>query len=129
MFEFHGWATIRAEDLDDPIQSINAGVKFIKFLDRQWSKTIEDKDERVKFILASYNVGLSHVIDARNLTRKYNGNSIKWEGEVEAYLLKKSDPEFYRDPVVKAGYCRCEEPVKYVREILYRFEEYKRYIN
>ncbi|MEQ9592902.1 MAG: transporter substrate-binding domain-containing protein, partial [Cyclobacteriaceae bacterium] len=53
-----------AVDLDDPIQSINAGVKFIKFLDRQWSKTIEDKDERVKFILASYNVGLSHVIDA-----------------------------------------------------------------
>ncbi|MEQ8301939.1 MAG: transporter substrate-binding domain-containing protein [Cyclobacteriaceae bacterium] len=118
-----------AVDLDDPIQSINAGVKFIKFLDRQWSKTIEDEDERVKFILASYNVGLSHVIDARNLARKYDGNPLKWEGEVESYLLKKSDPEYYRDPVVKAGYCRCEEPVKYVRQILYRFEEYKRYIN
>jgi len=80
-------------------------------------------------MLASYNVGFSHVIDARNLAKKYGGNPIQWDGEVESFLLKKSDPKFYRDPVVKSGYCRCEEPVKYVKEVLKRFEEYKLYIN
>ncbi|MEQ8425946.1 MAG: transporter substrate-binding domain-containing protein, partial [Cyclobacteriaceae bacterium] len=118
-----------AKDLFDPIQNINAGVNFLKFLDRQWSKTIDDKNERIKFMLASYNVGLSHVLDARNLARKYRADPTKWEGEVEIYLSKKSDPEFYRDPVVKAGYCRCEEPVNYVEEVLQRYEEYKLYIN
>lgn len=118
-----------AKDLLDPYQSIDAGVNFIKFLDRQWRITIKDPNERIKFILASYNVGFSHVIDARNLTRKYGGDPTRWDGQVEKYLLLKSDPRYYRDPVVKAGYCRCEEPVNYVKEILQRFEEYKRYIN
>lgn len=118
-----------AKNIFDPVENINAGVNFLKFLDRQWSKTIEDKEERIKFMLASYNVGFSHVIDARNLTRKYGGNPTKWSGEVEKYLLLKSDPKYYRDPVVKAGYCRCEEPVRYVKEILERYQEYKRYIN
>mgnify|MGYP002377457480 CR=1 FL=1 len=118
-----------ADNLLNPTQNIQAGVNFLKFLNRQWSKTIEDENERLKFMLASYNVGLSHVIDARNLTKKYGGNPLKWDGEVESYLLKKSDPKFYRDPVVKSGYCRCEEPVNYVREVLQRYEEYKMHIN
>ena len=118
-----------ATDLFNPTQNINAGVNFLKFLDRQWGKTIDDKEERIKFMLASYNVGLSHVLDGRNLTKKYKGNPIKWNGEVEVYLSKKSDPKYYKDPVVKAGYCRCEEPINYVREVLDRYEEYKRYIN
>lgn len=118
-----------ARDIFDPAQNISAGVNFLKFLDRQWGITIDDKNERIKFILASYNVGFSHVIDARNLTRKYKGNPTRWDDEVEKYLLLKSNPKYYRDPDVKAGYCRCEEPVKYVKEILARHEEYKRYIN
>jgi len=118
-----------AKDIYNPVQNVNAGVNFLKFLDRQWGKTIKDKDERIKFMLASYNVGFSHVIDARNLTRKYGGEPTQWDGEVEKYLSLKSNPKYYRDPVVKAGYCRCEEPVRYVKEILARYEEYKRYIN
>lgn len=117
-----------AENLFNPEQNINAGVNFLKFLDRQWGKTIIDEEERIKFMLASYNVGLSHVLDARNLVRKYKGDPTKWK-EVEDYLSKKSDPKYYRDPVVKAGYCRCEEPINYVKEVLGRYEEYKQYIN
>lgn len=117
-----------AEDLLDPVQNIRAGINFLKFLDRQWGKTIEDQHERIKFMLASYNVGLSHVIDARNLTRKYGGDPLLWDGQVEAYLLRKQDPKYFKDPVVKSGYCRCEEPVNYVKEVLHRFEEYKLHI-
>ena len=35
---------------------------------------------------------------------------------------------FYRDPLVTAGYCKCEEPVNYVEDVLERFEEYKIHI-
>lgn len=117
-----------AVDLDDPRQSLNAGVGYIGYLNRFWLKKVPDQQERVKFILASYNAGLSHIVDAWKLAEKYGKDPTRWDGEVEAILLKKSDPKFYRDPVVTAGYCKCEEPVNYVRDILDRFEEYRLHI-
>lgn len=116
-----------ATNPDDPRQSIRAGVNFLKYLDKYWAKTISDQDERLKFVLASYNAGLSHIIDARELTVKYKKDPTQWNN-VEYYLLQKSNPEFYRDPVVMAGYCKCEEPVNYVKNVLDRFEEYKLHI-
>ncbi len=112
-------------NLWDPNQNIDASVQFLKFLDDIWAKTITDPEERLKFVLASYNVGLSHVLDARNLANKYGKSPMKWDNEVEFMMLQKSNPKYYRDPVAAAGYCRCDGPVIYVKEVLQRFEEYK----
>ena len=117
-----------AVNLDDPRQSLKAGVAFLKYLDKYWAKKITDPNERLKFILASYNAGLSHIIDARKLAEKHGKDPNLWESNVEYYLTKKSDPKFYRDPVVVAGYCKCEEPVNYVRDVLERFDQYKIHI-
>lgn len=116
-----------ATNLDDPKQSIKAGVNFLKYLNKYWSESIADDDERLKFILASYNAGLSHIIDARQLAIKYKRNPNVWK-DVEYYLLLKSEPDYFRDPVVKAGYCKCEEPVNYVKEVLEKYEEYQNFI-
>ncbi len=113
------------KNLWDPTQNIKVGIKFIKFLDNQWAKTVIDPHERMKFVLASYNVGLSHVRDAQKLTRKYGRDPTKWEDNVEYFLLKKSNPKYFRDPVVVVGYCRCVGPVTYVKEVLQRYDEYK----
>ena len=117
-----------AFDLDDPRQSISAGVGYLQFLQKYWLNKIPDTEERMKFILASYNVGLSHVVDARRLAKKYGKDPQVWYDNVEYYLSQKSEPEFYRDPIVTAGYCKCEEPIHYVRSILDRYEEYKIHI-
>ncbi len=117
------------ENLWDPAQNIKVGIRFLKFLDKQWAKTVTDPHERKKFVLASYNVGLSHVIDAQKLTQKYGKDPTKWEDNVEYYLLQKSDPKYYRDPVVVVGYCRCVGPVSYVKQVLQRYDEYKLRIN
>ena len=119
----------RVHDVYNPDQNMNAGVRFLKYLDKLWSRTVKDSTERAKFVLASYNVGLSHVVDARNLARKYGKNPKLWEDHVEFYLLKKSNPKYYRDPVVRAGYCRCTGPVVYVKEVLQRYEEYRAHFN
>ncbi len=50
-------------------------------------------------------------------------------GSVEEWLLKKSDPKYYTDQVVKYGYARGIESYKYVREVLERYEHYKNIIN
>ncbi len=119
----------KAGNAYDPVQNIRAGIRVLQYLDGLWAKTIDDPNERLKFVLASYNVGVSHVIDARNLARKYGEDPTKWEGSVEKYLLLKTKPQYYRDPVASAGYCRCYGPVNYVREVLNRFEAYKLHID
>lgn len=111
-----------------PEQSLNAGTSYIRRLDNYWKDYIDDKDERIKFVLASYNVGLGHVIDARTLTVKYNRKPYLWDNHVAYFLLQKSRPNFYNDAVVKFGYCRGQQPYNYVRDILKRYEHYKNLI-
>ncbi|MEI9917184.1 MAG: transporter substrate-binding domain-containing protein [Bacteroidota bacterium] len=113
----------------DPEQNIQAGVRVLQYLDGLWAKTVTDPNERLKFVLASYNVGVSHVIDARNLATKYGKDPTKWDDNVEMYLMLKTKRQYYRDPVVTAGYCRCMGPVNYVKEVIGRFEAYKAHIN
>ena len=116
-------------NLLDPEQNIKAGFKFISYLNEYWKAEIPDSTERIKFILASYNVGPEHIVDARNLTEKYEAEANVWFDNVEYYLSLKSKPEFYNDEVVKMGYVRGEETVGYVREILDRYEHYLQLIN
>jgi len=115
-------------DLRNPEKNISVGVRFLKFLDNYWKKTVTDETERKKFILASYNVGLSHVIDAQRLSKKYGKKTNLWEDNVGYYLAQKSNPKYYHDAVAAAGYCRCDGPVLYVKQVLQRFEEYKIHI-
>lgn len=111
-----------------PMKHIEAGVKFLKWLDGVFNDKVQDDEERVKFVLAAYNVGLGHILDARSLARKYGRNPEIWDDNVAYYLLRKSKPEYYRDPVVKYGYCRGEEPFNYVIEVLERYDHYRNII-
>ncbi len=111
--------------LERPETNLKAGITYIKFLKRLW-KNIPDSTERQKFILASYNVGQGHVMDARRLARKHGKNPDIWTDNVEIFILAKSESAFYNDPIVKHGYCRGQEPYDYVRDILERYELYKK---
>ncbi len=117
-----------ASHSSSPEEHIKAGVKFIKWIDNQLIDSIPDTDERIKFILASYNVGLGHVLDARRLTQAYGGNPNIWDNQVDEFLLNKSNPEYYNSELVKYGYCRGEEPYNYVKDVIRRYELYKRVI-
>lgn len=108
----------------DPEMNIEAGVQYIKSLNLSFRK-VENKDERIKFILAGYNCGPSHIFDAMALAKKYGKNPQIWYGNVEYYLLKKSEPEFYNDKVVKYGYFRGKQTVGYVSKTLETFERFK----
>tara|TARA_B100000508_G_scaffold139987_1_gene139583 strand:- start:9853 stop:11091 length:1239 start_codon:yes stop_codon:yes gene_type:complete len=110
--------------LKDPAANLNAGTSYLAWLDECWAHTITDSLERIKFVLASFNVGLGHVIDARNLAQKYGKDPAKWDNHVAEYILKKSEKEYYRDEVCKHGYCRGAEPFQYVKEVMERYGHY-----
>ena len=118
-----------ASNPDDPEQSMKAGINYLSYLNRYWSTRVPDSTERIKFVLASYNAGLSHIIDATRLTQKNEHDPTVWKDNVEYYLRKKSESKYYHDPVVKAGYCQCDEPVNYVNEVLERYEQYKTHLS
>nr|WP_236613981.1 transporter substrate-binding domain-containing protein [Nafulsella turpanensis] len=117
-----------AEDPLNPRQNIRAGASYLKWLDDFWTDEIQDPEERKKFVLASYNVGQGHVLDARRLAVKYGKDPQVWEDNVEYFLERKATPKYYTDEVVKYGYCRGSEPVKYVNSIMRRTERYKQLI-
>ncbi len=107
----------------NPEENIKAGISYIKALDKLWSKV--PKEERTKFIIASYNSGEGHVKDAARLAAKYGKDPLKWEGNVEMYLALKNQAQYYKDPIVKCGYFNGPRTVNYVKAILAKFEEYK----
>jgi len=109
-----------------PVENLKAGVRYLKWLDKHYSDGIHDVNERIFFVLAAYNIGHGHVDDARRLTVKYNYNPNLWYGNVEDFLILKSNPVYYRDPVVKSGYCRCNYVKSYVANV---FQRYRHYLN
>lgn len=111
----------------NPEESIKAAVKYIASTDRSLSM-IPDKEERLKFVLASYNAGLGHIYDAMALAGKYGKDKRVWKDNVEDFILLKSNEEYFTDPVCKNGYFRGIETYNFVRDILSRYEAYKKKI-
>jgi peptidoglycan lytic transglycosylase F len=114
-------------DRNNPAQSLKGGADYLIWLEKRWRDRVKDPDEKVKFIMASYNVGLGHVYDASALAKKNGGDPELWD-DVRLSLLQLSSRKYYSDPVVKLGYARGSEPVNYVDDIMNRFERYKQLI-
>ncbi len=113
-------------NIDDPRQNIKGGILLLNSLNNQFLKNIPDSTERVKFVLAAYNIGLGHVNDAQRLAKKYGKNPLVWENNVDFYLQNKSEEQYFKDEVVRFGYCRGEEATNFVRNVT---NNYKQYLN
>lgn len=110
-------------ELLEPATSVRVSVDCLKATEAAF-KDVPDLDQRVKMTLAGYNAGLAHVQDARRLAAKYGSDPNRWDEHVEKYILLKSEPKYYTDPVCKYGYLRGKETYKYVREVTSRAEAY-----
>ncbi len=115
---------VPASQVYNPNSNIKGGTDYLKYLEKTWAN-VADFTQRIKFILASYNAGPGHVQDAARLAEKNGYPKDKWDGSVEYFMLYKSNPRFYRDPVVKYGYCRGQEPFNYVRNIIKKYFDYQ----
>lgn len=115
--------------LSEPSVSIDLAVKVLKTLDSNLASKVSDPQERMKFVLASYNSGNGHINDAIALAGKYGMDPQVWEGNVEKAALMKSNPAYYRDPVVKNGYFRGRETVQFVKKVNAVYEVFKKNVS
>jgi membrane-bound lytic murein transglycosylase F len=111
-----------------PENNMKAGTFYINWLHSIFDPKIPDANERMHFILAAYNAGPGHVLDAMKLAEKNGKDPQKWDDNVAVWLLKKSEPKYYNDAVVKSGYFRGTESVAFVSQVLDRYEHYKNVI-
>ena len=108
-------------------ESIKAATKYIASVNKSL-RMIPDKKERTYFILAAYNAGLGHIYDAIALANKYGKNGSTWYNNAEDFILLKANEEYYTDSVCRNGYFRGVETYNFVREIMNRYDIYKKKI-
>lgn len=114
-----------ADRMDDPDASVYGATRVLRDLDKQLSQYVPDPQERRKFVIASYNSGAGHVLDAIALAKKYGKNPQVWYGNVREMALLKTKPQYYNDPVVKHGYFRGQETVGFVDKVLSTYDRFR----
>jgi len=109
------------EDLSDPEGAILAGIRYLDWVRDRFEPQLAVQD-RMWFTLAAYNAGPGHVHDARRLAGEIGLNPNRWFENVEKAMLLLSKGEYSSN--ARHGYCRCGEPVAYVRQIRERYNAY-----
>jgi len=97
----------------NPAQSIRGGTRHLNYMIKLVPKDVEGEN-RLKFALAAYNVGMGHIHDAQKLTKKMGLNQNIWS-DLKKALPLLSQKRYYK--TLKHGYARGSEPVRYVDSI------------
>lgn len=97
----------------DAEQSIRGGARYLERLHQRLPARITEPD-RTWFALAAYNVGLGHLNDARDITRRQGGDPDYWV-DVRQRLPLLRQKQYYQD--TRFGFARGDEPVTYVGNI------------
>lgn len=101
---------------------IRAAGRYIARLDTVWMRAVPDRSQRLRFVLASYNAGVGHIIDAQRLAERLGLDPKRWEDNVERAVLLLAKPAFYMRPELKNGYCKGSQVFHYVRDIIGLYE-------
>lgn len=97
---------------------INAAKRYVTRLDTLWMRAVPDRDQRLRFVLASYNAGVGHIIDAQRLAERLGLDPERWENNVERAVLLLAKPRYYTRPEMKNGFCQGSQVFHYVRDIV-----------
>jgi len=104
---------LEVDDRLDPRQSIQAGASYYAQLHDRLPERIQEPD-RTWMALAAYNMGMSHLEDARVLTEHYGKNPDLWK-DVKTFVPLLEHKEYFA--ALKFGFARGGEAVGYVQHI------------
>tara|TARA_R110000851_G_scaffold98223_3_gene212712 strand:- start:51061 stop:52491 length:1431 start_codon:yes stop_codon:yes gene_type:complete len=106
-------AYVGVDDRLDAEQSIRGGAFYLKDMIERLPDTIPEA-QRIWFAMASYNIGLGHVEDARRLTESMGMDPSAWR-DVKKVLPLLQQSKYYKQ--TRYGYARGSEAVHYVDSI------------
>lgn len=97
----------------DPYHSIMGGAHYLSRMLRRIPSSVTG-DDRIRFALAAYNVGIGHINDARQLAVELGLDPDKWS-DLKKVLPLLAQSKYYKN--LTHGYARGLEPVHYVDRI------------
>ncbi len=115
--------SVGVTDRLDPEQSIEGGVKYLQKMLSRIPDSV-NKEERIWFALASYNIGFGHLMDARRLTKTRGGNPDSWT-DVKQNLPLLAKPKYHK--LTHYGYARGFEALLYVENIRRYYQSFLGY--
>ena len=104
-------------------ENIRVGVQHLNTIRKSFDD-IENEEEKLYFIAASYNAGRGHIFDAQRLCARNEENFKKWDN-VAKYLKLKTKREIVADSLVKSGYFPGTHTIKYTQQVMNRYNLYK----
>jgi membrane-bound lytic murein transglycosylase F len=105
------------DDIYDPEENIRAGVRHLRYLYDRFDGA--EGLDRMYIALAAYNIGQGHILDARRLAVQQGLDPNKW-ADLSKTLPLLREAQYYK--LAEYGYCRGEEPVTYVRQIMLYYD-------
>lgn len=120
---------VPADQISDPKTNIETAVKLIKKIESTLRfGTTTSEEDRIKIVLACYNAGTGHILDARRLAVKQGVNHNSW-AQLRQYVVLKGTPEWVDDDAVRNGAFNGTETVQFVDKVMAQYSRYcKNYI-
>ena len=123
--------TLRGFNIPDsmhmnPQVNIMAATELLKALEKRY-RYIRNPEERINFVLASYNAGYGHIQDAMQLAKKHGKNRFIWNNNVDSFLVYKSLPEYYTDTLCRNGEFKdWKQTLSFVKKVNRNWKRFER---
>lgn len=112
------------EKISDPKTNIATAVKLIKKIENtlRFGQATSEED-RIRIVLACYNAGMGHILDARRLAVKQGANHNSWV-QLSEFVVLKGTPEWVDDEAVRSGAFDGSETIRYVDKVMAQYSRY-----
>lgn len=109
------------ESFSEPEDNVRTGVLYLRQLNQMFRNAMGT--DRLKLVLAAYNMGPGHLQDAQILAEELGNDPNVWENEMEAIIPLLEDPEY--SEYLPNGYARGRDVVRYVSRVVDRYDRYQ----
>lgn len=120
---------LNLEDHTSPVNNLIAGTYYYALLVGRYDQA--GKINKYKFALAAYNAGSGHVEDAMTIAYYLGKDYFDWDNVAEALTMLGPDSDSLHTKIWNGRppnglFTNWKEPVHYVENIMYYWDEYKR---
>lgn len=110
-------------DIYDPESNIKAGVLHLQRLQNMYKKMGADSLDLVEITLAAYNAGEGRIEDCMSIAGTLDKDPLKWATIAEMIPLL-NEKQYYTKNIVKLGRFRGKETLRFVDQIITKYNKY-----
>lgn len=116
------------EDIYNPEENIKAGTLHLKRLQNMYKKMGADSLNATLLTIAAYNCGEGRMEDCMSLATQEGKNPLLW-ADIKQIIPLMSEEKHYKSEAVKLGKFKGNETLKYVENILDRYQKYQEVVS